>query len=801
MTLDLVLPDSLVDEPGWPETGGRPVVFLTDASSRLERRLMHDWVERTQPGDISPDDVTVTSIPRSRRRRPGDWSLNPRLRARLANDDDAVLVPLRVVWLAPERNGRRRASWLDLLRLGDPRDPDPVRQRWILWRTLDRCRIVAAEGAAASELRSRWEGEGDAGPVTADDVTFAEYVSLQAHLALEVAERRLRGTRYKVPRLVREDILSRRTTRAGIAAVATETGRTQEASMRRAAAYLKEIAAAHSPYVIDLLALAIRGLIHRAYGEKMRYDRDELAALYQMGQEHPLVFLPSHKSNLDHLVLQLALWENGLPQNHTAGGINLNFFPVGPLVRRSGVFFIRRTFKDNPLYKLVLRLYLTYLVEKRFPLEWYIEGGRSRSGKLRAPRYGMLRYVFDAWRSGASDDVVLIPVSIAYDQLFDVGDYAREQRGEPKRSESVKYVVDSVRRLGRPHGSIHLRFGRPVSVLEEAGSRTTPLDEDELNLAVQKLAFETAVRINEVTPITPISLVTLALLGTRDRALSVEQTLGALEPYLAYVKERGLPTSEPLQLDSPERVREALDQLVAAGVLSRYDAGPETVYAIEPAQHLAAAYYRNTIIHFFVDSAIAELALLRAAEPGVDDPEQELWAEALRLRDLLKFEFFFRKKDDFLADLRAELDAQGGDWRKDLAAGDATAALRRFRPYKSHWVLRPFLEAYLVAADALARHDPDEEIDPKPFLRRCLALGEQYRLQRRIESAESVSMTLFGTALDLAANRGLVVPAPEVPGPDLEARREAFAAEIRAALHRIDRVDVLVAGRAAGMFE
>ncbi len=104
-----------------------------------------------------------------------------------------------------------------------------------------------------------------------------------------------------------------------------------------------------------------------------------------------MVFLPSHKSNLDHLVLQYALHENGHPPNHTAGGINMNFFPVGPLVRRSGVFFIRRSFKDNPVYKFVLRQYIDYLIEKRFSLEWYIEGGRSRSGKLLPPSSGCWR--------------------------------------------------------------------------------------------------------------------------------------------------------------------------------------------------------------------------------------------------------------------------------------------------------------------------------------------------------------------------------------------------------------------------
>ncbi len=790
-------PEHITGEPGWPaETAERPVVFLTDASSRYERRLLHEWVARHRPPAL---DVTVTSIPRTRRRRPGDWTLNPRLRARLARRDDPLLVPLRVAWLAPERDGQRRASWLDLLKLGDPRDPDPVRQRWFMLTQPDRCRIVMGEPATESALRARWAGSGegngdDHAPVTADDFTFDEYVALQAQLALERAERLLRGNRYKVPMLVRDELLARRSTRARLAALAAEVGQPPARVAARAARYLKEIAASHSPYVIDLLALAIRELIRRAYGTELRYDRSELQALFQMGQRHPLVFLPSHKSQLDHLVLQYVLWENGLPQNHTAGGINLNFFPVGQLVRRAGVFFIRRSFKDNEVYKLVLRLYIAYLLEKRFSLEWYIEGGRSRSGKLRAPRFGMLAYVVEAWWAGASDDVVLIPVSIAYDQQFDLSDYAREQRGESKRGESVRYVIDSVQRLARPHGSVHLRFGRPLSLRTEVDS-ADDLDEDARHLAVQKVAFDVAVRINEATPITPISLVTLALLGTRDRALSVDQTLEELEPYLGYVKRHELPTTEPLQLDTPERVREALDALADGGVVMRYDAGPEPVYAIGADQELAAAYYRNTIIHFFVDAAIAELALRAAAAAPPASAEETLWAEADRLRDLLKFEFFFPRRAEYPERLADELASNDPQWRKRLAAGDTSALLAGMRPLTAHWVLRPFLEAYLVVAEVLERRPPEESVDRDGLVEEALALGRQYHLQRRIHSGESVSVVLFATALDLAANRGLLGS-----GAEAAEERRALAEEIRVTLRAIDAIDALAAGQATGLF-
>src|SRR5262249_44380568 len=155
--------------------------------------------------------------------------------------------------------------------------------------------------------------------------------------------------------------------------------------------------ATHSPHTIDLVANLTRLIYRQGYGESLHYDRARLAEIYAPPPRYPVVFLPSHKSNLDPPGLPYPLPENGPPPHHTPRGHTMKFFPMGPLVRRSGVFFIRRTFKDDPVYKLVLRHYLDYLIEKRFSLEWYVEGGRSRSGKLLPPRFGLLANVVDAY--------------------------------------------------------------------------------------------------------------------------------------------------------------------------------------------------------------------------------------------------------------------------------------------------------------------------------------------------------------------------------------------------------------------
>jgi glycerol-3-phosphate O-acyltransferase len=561
--------------------------------------------------------------------------------------------------------------------------------------------------------------------------------------------------------------------------------------------YVREIAATHSPYVIDLVAGGFRWIINKAYVD-LRYDREELDALYQMSQQYPLVFLPSHKSNFDHLILLYVLYENGLPPNHTAGGINMNFFPVGPFLRRSGVFFIRREFRTNDPYKFVLRQYIDYLLEKRFPLEWYIEGTRSRTGKLRAPRLGLLAYVVESFERGTADDVIFMPVSIAYDQIQDVGSYAVEQTGGMKQRESFGWFFRTLRGLRRRYGAAHIRFGAPISLRGFLATQDAPPVEadDAHNPAIPKLAFEVSARINEVTPVTPISLVTLALLSAGDRALTLDEVMEALDPFVAYVTARDLPVTEKLTGDDRQRVVAALSDLADHGVVTRFDGATDVIYRISREQHLSAAYYRNTIIHFFINSAIAELSLLKVLETDRPATAAHVIDEALRIRDLLKFEFFFAATDEFTDQIRAELHFHDGDWKTHVSDRNARVVLDTFHPFRSPAILRPFFDAYAVVGQVVESHAYESVLDSGALTKEALALGRQWLLQGRLRSPESVSLPLFTSALSLAANRGLLEPTA-----DMVENRLTFAAELREIARRLEALESLEAAYIAGIVD
>jgi glycerol-3-phosphate O-acyltransferase len=747
---DVAHADGAIPKPPWPAAAAGPAVVLLDAASRLEEQILRQWVDDHRPPGQA---VETFAIAASRRRRSGA-ATSPAVIRRLEAGDDPFVFAVRVVWSPPERDGTRSARWTDLLKLGDPRDPGFVRQRVILTRRPDRMAIVVGEPVRASAALA----DHAAHPQHIDPV---EFVTLRAWRSLERAERALRGNRYKVPKFVHEELTARPDFRAGAVSAGEAMGLDPEQSLGKAAAYLSEMAASHSTFLIDLIANAIHALYRQGYGE-IRYDRADLAAIAALGHDHPIVFLPSHRSNMDRLALQYLLWENDLPPNHTAGGINMDFFPIGPLVRGTGVFFIRRSFKDNPLYKFVLQSYLDYLIENRFPLEWYLEGGRSRSGKLLPPRYGLLSYVVDSWRKDKAEDVMLVPLSISYDQIQDLSAYTDEAQGKAKEKETLGWVIKAVSSLRRRYGDIHVAFAEPLSLVKELGSVAGEGPDD---LEIAKLGLEVMYRISRVTPITPASVVVIALLETEETP-TVDEVGARCRSLQALIAAKRLPVTEELRLDDPAEVRRMLALLASHGnVTIDFESG--SLPELSDDQILRVSYYRNAVVHHFLGRAVAEMAL---AGSGPLTPDA-LWAEVGRIRDLLKFEFFFPEKEAFKVAIEADLDAASPGWADSLDRPEAIAA--RLQPPVAGWAIAPFLEAYQVAADVLVEWEG--ELEEKQFLAACRRRGHAYRVEKRV-SAASVSLPLFQQALGLARHRGLIEAGPEA--------RAELATEVADALRR-----------------
>ncbi|WP_067722966.1 glycerol-3-phosphate 1-O-acyltransferase [Nocardia yamanashiensis] len=763
------------------------VVALVDAAGQVERELVGNWLAEggiaqefgtsapvTQL-DLDPDAVTARLVGRS---------------------DDPLVVPVRVLWLPPERDGVRRTTFNDLLTLTNPRKPNRFVQRRLLAKAPDRHLVLTGAPARLSELRAN--NPGSAGAPEA----FARAIVRAGIVALERAERAVIGDRYKVPRLVAEEILDSPEFLRRLDVIAEATGTSAREVYRRAEKALKELVAAQSRLVSDLFTQAMRPV----HASTWKVDSDEtgLDRLKHLNRRYPLVFLPSHRSYVDAFVLGDILARNDFPPNHVVGGANLKFWPIGPIARRTGTVFIRRSFGDDEVYKAVVEEYFAYLLAKRFNLEWYFEGGRTRTGKLRPPRYGLLNYLAAALRYKRIDDVMLVPVSITYERLNEIGAIADEQTGGRKQAEGLAWLARYVRNQQHSAGHVYVRFGTPLSARERLTAHGDPLTahppvnapDEVLELehkAVQRLAFEVAVGINDVTPVTVNALTTLVLLGVHERALTRTELRAAIAPVLGYLESRDLPRGELATLRDDHGLAVVLEQLAVAKVVTVYRGGLEPVYSIGAGAHLEAAFYRNSAVHWFVNRAILELSVLTAVEAPEGDQLRVGWETAYRLRDLLKFEFFFPERAEFTSQLTAEMLRVDPEWHRRTAAGtvgtEILAKLAESGFIMAHRVLRSFIDAQLVVAERLAASDPAAPVDKKALVAEALSVGKQMLLQQRLHSPESVSSELFGSALKLADNHGLLEHGDDPA--ELAERRARFAAELRAIGARISRAATL----------
>lgn len=736
-------------------------LYIIDARHGVERRLLLDWIRSTS-GDGEPAWASLDI-------EDGDHALPVDvLQARLDGAPSRQIVPLRVAWRIPGFDRDRALKFRHLI-FGDPRHPGSLRARLILLRDRRRAQILVGEAATLDTLRDRFcaqtgggDGEG------ADSPEFAGFVARQAALALDVAERGIRGTRYKVPRFVADSLRTNPKFRAALADLAAELGRPVADLFREARPLMKEVIARPSALFLDLRARLDR-MMFGGYAPEMEVDAVEVARLRGILREHPTAILFTHKTYIDGATPSRLAYDNDMPMLHLFGGANLDFAVMGEFFRRSGMIFVRRSFQDQPVYKLVLRHYIAWLFAKRFPLSWAFEGTRSRLGKLMPPKYGLMKYVLDAAHATGTRDVHFVPFVTSFDLIRDVEEYAAEQTGRNKKPESLSWFIGYMKSLKEPSGRIRLDIGNPV-VIEQA-----PGPDDKR--ALEQIAFAVAVEANRVTPLTVTSVMCLILLGLAPRGATSAELLAAMDAVSGWARVRGIRLSKELEASDDTALSATVDTLVESGLLTRYEAGSENIYSIDPAKHSMASYYRNIIAHHFLDRAMIELVLFDLRDADSGDVTAAFWTKIDRLRDLFKFEFFYPPRDEHRAAIEAELARIDPVWDRRLASGDRGIAqlIRRCQPVVGHAILLPFAEAYSVVADLLTRAKPGDEVDQKALLDAALVEGRQAYLLRRISSEAAIGKLLFENGLSLMRHMGLA----DTATPDSLAARRALLAELR----------------------
>ena len=762
----------------WPSGNHPQVLFILDTCNSFEQDLLKGWIEHhRQSGgtaaktvciDLSDDHRSIDSV---------------LLVNALTLPIDTVVAPLRIAWLPSQESIHSGPRLRDLI-FGDPRHPNPRRGRKILKTAPQRMHLLSGKPDSVANLRARFElhHKIDNRDSQRD---FADFVARQASVVLDLAERRLQGGRYKVPRYVAANLMASTSYNEALDTLAAESGIAKAQLVKDAKGYLDEMVSRPSMFWLDVYARFNKFCLGLGYEAEIVCDQEVVEKLRQIVREYPSMLLWTHKTYLDGMVLPKLLYDNDFPMPHMFGGANLNFPGLGFLLHRSGTIFIRRSFQDNELYKMTLRHYVGYLMGKRFPMNWAFEGTRSRLGKLMPPRYGLLKYVLEACDATDARDIHIIPISISYDLIRDVEEYATEQTSHGKGAESLRWLIGYLRSLTRPMGKIYVDIGEPV-VLNKAP------DPDD-RLALSKIAFEVAVEANHVTAITFPSLATMSLLGAAPKALTEKEVVADLNALLRWANARDIRVSKDFNLTFADHISSLLGIMLNEGIVTLYDEGPEVVYGIGLNQHTVASYYRNTVIHFFVNKAIIELALLKASENEGPDALNVFWAEVDQLRDLFKFEFFYAPTEIFHQQIREELSRYDEDWQTLLSQGTFAFGqlLNRMTPLVSHVTLLIFTEAYSIVAALAARMAYSETLVEQACVADALKLGRQAYLQRRINSEASIGKLLFNNGFKMLQSRGLT----DAGEPMLAERRLKQSHQLRDLLRRLDLIRAIGVAR------
>ncbi|WED21742.1 glycerol-3-phosphate 1-O-acyltransferase PlsB [Vibrio sp. JC009] len=371
---------------------------------------------------------------------------------------------------------------------------------------------------------------------------------------------------------------------------------------------------------------------------------------------HEIVYVPCHRSHMDYLLLSYVLYHEGMVPPHIAAGINLNFFPAGPIFRRGGAFFIRRSFKGNKLYSTIFREYLAELFAKGYSVEYFSEGGRSRTGRLLQAKTGMLAMTIQAMLRGMNRPVTLVPVYIGYEHVMEVSTYAKELRGKRKEKENAGQVLRTLRKL-RNFGQGYVNFGEPIPLnnylnthVPEWTQDIDPLEAPRpqwMTPVVNQIAVKMMTHINDAAATNALTLCAMALLASRQRALAKETLVSQIELYTALL--RNVPYSATSTVPD-KSAHQLVDHAISLNKFVTERDSMGEIISLDRHQSILMTYYRNNIIHLFaIPSLIAQLVVQHSSLSV-----EQIQTTVKALYPFLKKELFLRYEEQ---ELEAVVDA------------------------------------------------------------------------------------------------------------------------------------------------
>ncbi len=673
------------------------------------------------------------------------------------------LVPVVVIWHRKAQTERTEAARFVL---GSSDEPGPLQKMWAVVMGVARPVVQAGKALEIPNLVARLEGQPRRRQARTARTVLRRYLYRENHV--------IRGPRIRPYRWTRRLVMSSPEVRRVIAQESSRTGRSEVKVASDVDKMLGRIAAQMSYPFVRFADHFCRFLFTRIYdGVDLRpEDAERIREAYRKGTP---ILVPCHRSHLDYVLISWVFWQYDLGIPHVCAGDNLSFWPLGAVLRRVGGFFIKRSFKGDGVFPVVFERYLRQLIRDGFPIEFYLEGGRSRTGKLLPAKHGVLGMVLDAAAGSRADqEVTFLPMAICYEQIAEENAYARELAGEEKEREDVGQVMRASKVIRKRFGRVYLRVGEPLpcsEVFDEVGGTWSGITPEVRHQALARTGRRLMYRIAESLVVLPTGLVGAALLAQGRAAIRRTDLDARCGRFLEALQRKGAWQSTEHLLAEPV-VNRALQRFSGERLVAKVEGETPELWRVADDGRITLEYYKNGLLHFLAPASL--LALVIAGGKAADADARKGLDQLVRL---LRLELAFdadENQGDVYVTAVADLVAYGAVVQEDGVFVVQDAALLS----EMAELTRNFVESYHLVLRACAElAGPD--VGRRELPRKIQTWARPQVSAPWLRRPEALSIMNLKNALDVWQADGILDPATA------QVRDKAAAAKAQETLYQL----------------
>lgn len=590
-------------------------------------------------------------------------------------------------------------------------------------------------------------------------------ISLRRRLIVQFNRHRqsITGPVLKSREELRESILTNERLRSIMAQHAEKREVSIHEIYKEASGYIDEIAAKYNNAVLAVGAFVVRRII-RIMFDGISVNNDMLKQIKNAARKGPLILVPCHKSHIDYLILSYLFYINNMPAPHVVAGKNLFFWPLGPFFRAGGAFSIRRSFKGAVLYSKVFAEYIHKLLEEGFNIELFIEGGRSRTGKLIMPQLGFLSILLNAYKNNACEDMSFVPIFVGYDRVPEEKSYLYEIEGGKKEPENLRQVLRARKALRKKYGRIYVRMTDPISlnaILQQENIRLQEASQKTFNHLCRYIGQRIINAIDRASVVTPHALVAGAVQHFGETRFTKAQMLQHIETFMNFILSQGAPLADTLLLNHTQaakhvfniyRNRKFIEQITDQKEAT--DAAP--LFAVNETRRHNLEFYKNNSISFFIPAAFTSLIILE--KDAFQFSAADLRNHFVFLKNLFRNEFNFNPEQPPERYVRKTLKAFIDDaiLMPHPSLPDTynltSAGYRKIGVFAR--MIKPCLESYWIVLNFL-KSSPKNAATPKDRVKKIQSFGQRMYKNKGIERREALSKIYYENALEVFGAEGI----------------------------------------------